>query len=66
MKNFLGWAEDNKKELPLFSLDEKTKRAAIATWAYPDAAVRSQYPDGYFMPIAADALFKLKGQKNKK
>lgn len=63
MKNFLDWAGENKKKLPLFSLDEKTKRSAIATWAYPDAAVRSQYPEGYFLPIAADAMFKLKGEK---
>lgn len=63
MKNFLDWAENNKKKLPLFKLDEKNKRTSIATWAYPDAAARSQYPDGYFLPIAADAMFKLKGGK---
>lgn len=66
MKKFIGWAEENKKELPVFVLDEKTKRAGIAAWAYPEGYVSSQYPDGYFMPIAADALFKMnsKGKKS--
>jgi len=63
MKKFIDWAGDNKKELPVFVLDEKTKRAGIASWAYPEGYVSSQYPDGYFTPIAADALFKLKGKK---
>jgi hypothetical protein len=65
MKNFIDWATETKKELPVFILDEKTKRGGIATWAYPDAYVRNQYPDSYFLPIAADALFKLKGGKAK-
>jgi hypothetical protein len=65
MKTFLGWAGENKKELPLFG--EDTKRAGIAHWMYPDAYVRSQYPDLYFVPSAADALFKMKGhQPNRK
>jgi hypothetical protein len=66
MKNFIDWAGENKKELPLFNLDEKTHRGSIATWAYPDAAARAQYPAGYFLPIAADAMFKLFGDKAKK
>ena len=64
MKNFLDWATETKKELPLFVLDEKTKRGGIAVWAYPDQVARGQYPDSYFLPIAADALHKLgKGKK---
>lgn len=64
MKKFLDWATDSKKELPLFVLDEKTKRGSIAVWAYPGAVARDQYPDSYFLPIAADALQKLgKGKK---
>lgn len=59
MKKFIDWASENKKELPLFVLDEKTKRGGIAVWAYPDAYARDQYPDSYFLPIAADALQKL-------
>ena len=59
MKDFIKWAEDNKKELPIYVTDEDTKRAGIAHWAYPDAYVRQQYPDGYFMPTAADAKFKM-------
>ncbi len=59
MKTFIQWAEKVKKELPLYMQDENTKRAGIAHWAYPDAYARSQYPAGYFMPIAADALQKL-------
>ena len=65
MKNFIDWATETKKELPVFILDEKTKRGGIATWAYPDAVARGQYPDSYFLPIAADALIKLKGGKAK-
>lgn len=61
MKTFLKWAESNKLTLPPVS--EDTKRGGIATWAYPDAYVRSQYPDLYFTPTAADAPFKLKGRK---
>jgi hypothetical protein len=59
MKTFIQWAEVVKKELPLYMQDENTKRAGIAHWAYPDAYVRSQYPDGVFMPYAADAMFKM-------
>jgi hypothetical protein len=56
MKSFLQWAENKKLELPL---DEKTARAGIMSWAYPDGYVRSHYPGGYFMPRAADALQKM-------
>lgn len=59
MKTFIQWAGEVKKELPLYTQDENTKRAGIAYWAYPDAYVRQQYPDGYFMPIAADAMQKM-------
>ena len=60
MKSFLKWAEESKKELPLFEpLGEDTKRGGIAHWAYPDAYVRAQYPNLYFIPIAADAIQKL-------
>lgn len=60
MKKFLDWAGENKKELPLFApLGEDTKRGGIAYWAYPDAYVRQQYPDLYFVPTSADALFKM-------
>jgi hypothetical protein len=60
MKTFLNWAGENKKELPLFQpIGEDTKRGGIAHWAYPDAYVRSQYPDLYFVPHMADALFKM-------
>ena len=61
MKTFLQWAEENKLELPPVS--EATKRAGIAHWAYPDAYVRQQYPDDYFMPRAADAMFKMGDHK---
>lgn len=57
MKSFINWAEENKLELP--TIMEKTARAGIAHWAYPDGYVRSQYPANYFMPIAADALQKM-------
>lgn len=59
MKSFLQYCGDEKRELPLYKTDENTKRSAIATWAYPSSAIRAQYPAGYFMPIAADALQKL-------
>ena len=61
MKTFVQWAESNKLELPPVS--EDTKRGGIASWAYPDAYVRAQYPNLYFTPHAADAPFKLKGAK---
>lgn len=57
MKTFTQWAETNKLELPV--LNEKTHRAGFAHWAYPDAYTRQQYPDGYFMPHAADARQKM-------
>lgn len=56
MKSFKQWAENKNLELPLV---EKTARAGIAHWAYPDGYVRSHYPGGYFMPVAADALQKM-------
>lgn len=59
MNSFIDWAEKNKKELPMYKQDEDTKRAGIAHWAYPDAYVRSQYPDLYFIPTAADAIQKM-------
>lgn len=62
MKTFVNWAEDSQKELPVYQIEEKTARSSIAVWAYPDAAARSQYPKGYFVPKAADALQKL-GEK---
>lgn len=65
MKSFLDYCSETKKELPVFTLDEKTKRGGIATWAYPGAVARDQYPDSYFLPIAADAMFKLKGAEVK-
>ena len=57
MKSFFQWVESSKLELP--TIQEKTARAGIANWAYPDGYVRSHYPAGYFMPIAADALQKM-------
>lgn len=56
MKSFLQWVESSKLELPL---TEKTARSGIAHWAYPDGYVRSHYPAGWFMPVAADALQKM-------
>ncbi len=64
MKTFLKWAESNKLELPPVS--EDTKRGGIASWAYPDAYVRAQYPNLYFAPTAADHQQKLKGAKKDK
>jgi hypothetical protein len=61
MKNFFQWAEEKKLELPKIS--EATKRGGIAHWAYPDAYARQQYPDGYFTPYAADAVFKMGNKK---
>ncbi len=57
MQTFLKWAEERKLDLPV--INEKTARAGIAHWAYPDGYVRSHYPDGYFMPRAADAVQKM-------
>ncbi len=59
MKTFLQWADESKKELPNLEVIENTKRAGIAHWAYPDAYIRSQYPDQEFMTHAADAMFKM-------
>ena len=44
------------KDTELF---ETIRRTGIAYWAYPDGYIRSHYPAGYFMPTAADALFKM-------
>jgi hypothetical protein len=60
MKTFLQWAETEKRELPVYQKDESsTTRAGIAYWAYPDGYIRSHYPDLWFMPGAADAIFKM-------
>lgn len=66
MKTFIQWADDVKKELPVYKQDENTKRAGIAYWAYPSAyAGRGYaYPDSYFMPKAADALQKMSKKPN--
>jgi hypothetical protein len=40
-------------------LTEKTKRAGIAHWAYPQGVARAHYPASYFTPVAADAIHKL-------
>ena len=63
MKTFIQWAEDVKKELPLYKADESAKKIGIAHWAYPDAYVRSQYPDLYFMPVTPDAMHKMGNHK---
>jgi len=59
MKSFIEFCQETKKELPIYHVSEKTARAGIASWAYPDAYVRSHYSAGYFMPRAADALQKM-------
>jgi hypothetical protein len=74
VKTFIKWAEEKKLELPVLGeqppaksgkdiVDEKQARAGIAHWAYPDSYVRSHYPDGYFMPRAADAKQKMGNHK---
>lgn len=64
MKSFIQWAAEEKRELPVFEpVGEDTKRGGIAHWAYPDAYVRSQYPDLYFTPSAADAAQKMGNHK---
>lgn len=65
MNTFMQWAERNRRELPVYSQDEATKRAGIAHWAYPDGYIRSHYPDGYFTPSAADAIVKMAPGKHK-
>ncbi len=65
MKTFLQWADNRKIELPEINLKaENTKRSGIRG-AYPSGYVRSQYPDLYFTPIAADAPVQLKNAGRK-
>jgi len=61
MKSFIDYCSKTKKELPIYSVEESgaSRRGGISHWAYPDGYMRSQYPAAYFMPIAADALFKM-------
>lgn len=59
MNSFIEWAGKYKKELPVYTQDENTRRAGIAHWAYPDGYIRSHYPDLYFTPTAADAAQKM-------
>jgi len=54
MNTFFQWVEGHNLEL-----DESTKRAGIAWWAYPDGYIRSHYPDLWFTPSAADAIQKM-------
>ena len=68
MNSFLNWAGRNAKELPLFEPVRRKHQACseLSQWAYPDAYVRQQYPDLYFV-LRRDALFKMKGhQPNRK
>lgn len=58
MKTFVGWASENKLELPPV-VEGATKRQGIAHWMYPDGYIRSHYPDLYFTPSAADAILKM-------
>ncbi len=55
----MTWAEENKLELP--PVDENTKRAGIAHWAYPQAYTQrgTGYPDSYLATHAADAMQKM-------
>jgi hypothetical protein len=66
MKTFHQWVEEKKLTLP--EIKENTKRAGVASWAYPSAYSGRgyAYPDSYFMPIAADAMFKMKSKPNNK
>jgi hypothetical protein len=62
MKTFLQWAEDRgyaEIAAEAEKMQENTKRSGIRG-AYPEGYVRSQYPDLYFTPIAADAPVQLK------
>jgi hypothetical protein len=60
MKTFIQWAGENRRELPLFPQTESsTTRAGVAHWAYPDGYIRSHYPDLWFTPSSADAIFKM-------
>lgn len=61
MNTFFQWVEDRKLPLPL--LNEKTARAGFAYFQYPDLYIRSHYPDGWFMPRAADAVQKMGNHK---
>jgi len=64
MKTFLQWAEERGHKLPeVAAVAENTKRSGIRG-AYPEGYVRSQYPDLYFTPIAADAPVQLKNKDN--
>lgn len=64
MLTFEQYAE--KKNIPLPKIDENQRRAGIAHWAYPSGYARHQYPDGYFMPTAADARQKMDKQPKDK
>lgn len=59
MKSFIEFCQETKKELPVYDMSEKTARAGIMSWAYPDAYIRSHYPGSYFTPRSADALQKM-------
>lgn len=62
IQSFVKWAEEKgHKEVAeeLAKMHENTKRSGIRG-AYPDGYIRSQYPDLYFTPIAADAPVQLK------
>ena len=66
MKTFKQWAEEYAKTMTDApagepSTEENTKRSGISK-NYPDAYVRSQYPDNYYMPITSTAKGKLDGK----
>ena len=58
MKTFIDWVSENKLEVPAIA-ESATKRQGMAHWMYPDGYIRSHYPDLWFTPGAADAIFKM-------
>jgi len=58
VKTFVDWASHNKLELPAM-VESSIKRQGFAHWMYPDGYIRSHYPDLYFTPGAADAIYKM-------
>ncbi len=69
MLDFHGWCEKHQFDVtlpePVKAESNSAKRAAVRSHAYPELYGRSQYPDGYFRPIAADAAYYQSVEKNK-
>lgn len=71
MQSFFQWVEDNGLDLPVVDVEKGkkvTNEDGVRTGYsqnYPDAYIRSQYPDAYFPPAKSTAFLDKVAQAKK-